>query len=76
MALIFFSFEDMRTTPFDDIFPVNIYQFQVNNRITRRRYEIYSKLIIKTPQHSGVYIVNFEHISHPFLMFTCLTLNK
>ena len=37
-----------------------------------------SKLTIKTPERhqwrrSGVFIVNFEHISHPFLV---LTFNK
>ena len=26
--------------------------------------------------HSGVFIVNFEHISHPFLMLLLLTLNR
>ena len=36
---------------------------------TQKKYEIFSKLIIKTPKrrdwrHSGVFIVNFEHISH------------
>ena len=37
------------------------------------------KLTIKTPEQrrrrSGVFIVNFEHISHPALMFLSLTLN-
>ena len=35
--------------------------FKVNNRNTRKKCEICSKLPIKTP---GVFIVNFEHISH------------
>ena len=44
--------------------------FKVNNRNTRTRCEICSKLTIKTRQQnqsrpSGVYIVNFEHIPHP-----------
>ena len=38
-------------------------------------------LRIKTPERrnlrrSGVFIVDFEHISHLFLMFQLLTLNK
>ena len=42
--------------------------FKVNNRNTRTRWEICSKLKIKTPERrywcrSGVFIVNFEHIS-------------
>ena len=50
-------------------FPVGSFMFKVNNRNTRIRCEIYSKLTIKTPQRrhwcrSGVFIVNFEHISH------------
>ena len=48
---------------------------------TRKRCEICSKLTIKTPELrqrslSGVFIVNFEHISHLFLVFLLLTLNK
>ena len=27
-------------------------------------------------RHSGIFIVNFEHISHLFLVFLLLTLNK
>ena len=49
--------------------PVNIYLLKVNNRNTRARCEISSKLTIKTPERrqwslSGVFIVNFEYISH------------
>ena len=48
--------------------PAGIYLLKVNNRNTRRRCEIYSKLTIKTPERphlgcSGVFIINFEHIS-------------
>ena len=55
----------------------NIYLFKVNNRNTRKRYEICSKLTIKTPERrhwrsSCVYIVNFEHISHLYLVFLLL----
>ena len=53
----------------------------VNNRNNRTRCEICSKLTIKTPQrrqwrHSGVFIVNFEHISHLVLVFPSLTLSR
>ena len=44
--------------------------FTVNNRNTRKKCEICSKLTIKTERRqwrrSGVFIVNFEHISHLF----------
>ena len=60
--------------------PVGIYLLKVNNRNTRTRFEICSKLTIKTPerrhQHrSGIFIVNFERISHLVLVFLLLTLN-
>ena len=48
------------------IHPASIYLFKVNNKNTRKKYEICSKLTIKTPERqrrSGVFIVNFEHIS-------------
>ena len=59
--------------------PVNIYLFKFNNRNTRTRWEICSKLTIKIPERrqwrrSGVFI-NFEHILHLALMFLLLTLN-
>ena len=45
---------------------------------TRTRCEIYSKLKIKTPERrqwrrSGVFIINFEHISRLILVFLLLT---
>ena len=40
--------------------PGNIYLFKVDNRNTRKGYEICSKLTIK----------NFEHISQMFLLLT------
>ena len=54
--------------------------FKVNNRNTRIRCEICSELTIKTPERRqwrrpGVFIVNFEHISHVVLAFLLLTLN-
>ena len=50
-------------TPLDD--PAGNYMFKLNNRNTRTRCEICSKLTIKTPEsrqwrRSGVFIVNFE----------------
>ena len=59
---------------------VGIYLHKVKNRNTRARCEICSKLIIKTPERrrrrlSGVFIVNFERISHLLLVFLLLTLN-
>ena len=58
-----------------------IYLFKVNNRNTRTRCEICSKLTINTPERrhwrrSGVFIVNFEHISHLVLVFLLLTLSR
>ena len=65
-------------------YPAGIYQFKVNNRNTRARCEIYSKLTVQTLERgperhhcrcSGVFIVNFRHISHLVLVFLLLTLN-
>ena len=61
--------------------PAKIYSFKVNNRNTRKRCEMCSKLTIKTPERrqwlrSGVFIVNFEHISHLFLLSLLWNLNK
>ena len=55
-------------------FPSNKYMLKLNNRNTRRRSKICSKFAIKTPggthwRRSGLFIVNFEHISHLFLVF-------
>ena len=56
--------------------PCNIYLFKFNNRNTRKRCGICSKLTIKTPERgdwrrSGVFIVNYRHISHLFWFFYC-----
>ena len=45
----------------------NIYLFNVSNRNTRKRCQLSSKLIIKTPERlqwrrSGVFMFDFEHI--------------
>ena len=63
------------------VYPAGNYMFKVNNRSTRTRCEICSKLIIKTPERrhwrrSSVFIVNFEHISHLVLVFLLLTLSR
>ena len=55
-----------------------IYLLKVNNKNTGTIVEIYSKLTIRTPERShshssGVFIVNFEHISHLVLVFSLLT---
>ena len=62
------------------LIPAGIYMLKVNNRNTGTRCEICSKLTIKIPERrhwrrSGVFIVNFEHISHLALVFLLLTLN-
>ena len=61
--------------------PVSIYMFKVNNKNTKTRCEIFSKLTVRTLERyhwrrSGVFIVNFEHISHLVLVFPLLTLIK
>ena len=62
-------------------YPANIYLFKVKQWNSRKRCEICLKLTIKTPEQrhwrrSGVFTVNFEHISHLFLLFLSLTLKK
>ena len=62
------------------ITPTGIFLLNVNNRNTSTRCEICSKLTIKTPERcqwrrSGVFIVNFGHISHLVIVFLLLTLN-
>ena len=52
-------------------YTANIFMFKVNNRNTRKKTEICSKLTIKTPERrhrprSGIFIANFEHISYFF----------
>ena len=60
--------------------PIGINLLKVNNRNTRTSCEICSKLAIKIPEQrqwhrSGVFIVNFEHISHLVPLFLLPTLN-
>ena len=52
----------------------------IEARSTRTRCEICSKLTMKIPERcqlrrSGIFIVNFEHISHLVLVFLLLILN-
>ena len=61
------------------IIPACIYMLKVNNRNTRTRCEICSKLTIKIPERphwrrSGIFIISFEHISNLVLMFLLLLL--
>ena len=49
------------------VYTGGIYLLKVNDKNTRKRSEICSKLTIKTPERrqwrrSGIFIVNFEHI--------------
>ena len=60
------------------LYTASIYLLKVNNRNTRTRYEISSKLSIKTPERRrrcDVFIVNFDYISHLVLEFLFLILN-
>ena len=53
----------------------NIYLLKFSNRNTRKKCELCSKLTIKTQHHcrrSGVFIVNFEHISQLVVASVCI----
>ena len=56
--------------------PAKIHMLQVSNRNSRKRYQICSMFAMKTPgrhqRRSGVFIVNFEHISN--ILGLCLLL--
>ena len=58
-----------------------INQLKLNNKKTRTRCEICSKLAVKKAErrqcrHSGVSIANSKHISHLVLVFLLLTLSR
>ena len=53
--------------------PAGNCMFKVNNRNTKARCEICSKLTIKI---SVIFIVNFEHISYLVLVFLLLTFSR
>ena len=60
--------------------PAGIYLLKVDNRNTRRRCSICTKLTTKTSERRqwrrcGVFFVSFEHIQHLVLVFLFLTLN-
>ena len=62
------------------LYPANIYLLRFYSKNARRRCEIYSKLTVTTPEGQnegryGVFIINFELISQPFLVFLLLTLS-
>ena len=64
----------------NDIISAGIYLLKVNNKNTTTRWEICSKVKIKTPKRrnwcrTGVFIVYFGHISHLALVFLWLTCN-
>ena len=58
------------------VFPVGNYILKVNDRNTRSRCELCSKLTIKTPRRRHVFNVNFDHILPPVLVFLLLTLSR
>ena len=65
----------------NSVYWVNIYLFKFNNGNTRIICEIFSKLTVKTLElrqwrRSGIFVVNFEMISHIVLVFPLLTLNN
>ena len=56
--------------------PAKTYLFKVNKN-DRKRCELYSNLTINTiERRSGYFAVNFEHISHIFLVLLLLTMNR
>ena len=66
--------EYWRLSPTSNSYPTGIYLLKGNNRNFRTRCENCSKLTIKTLErchrrHSGVFVVNFEDISHLILVF-------
>ena len=60
--------------------PANIYLFKFNNKNTGKKCEICSKLTLKIPERffdvSGVFIVNFGLVPHPFTSVSIADLNK
>ena len=76
--MIFFGLDWGEITSYGHTTGKNL--FKVNNRSTRTRCGICSKLTVKTPERrwrcSGVFIVNFERSLHLILGFLFLTLNR
>ena len=64
-----------------NIHPANKYMLKFNNRNTRKRCEIYSKLTIKTQERrqrrrTVVFIISFVHILYIFLVFLLFSFEK
>ena len=63
------------------VYPAGIWKLKVNKKTpTRTTREVSSELTVKTLERrqwrrSGVFTVNFEHISHLVLVILLLTLN-
>ena len=68
---------DIQDVIFQSHYPVGVYLLKINNKSTGTRCEICSKLTNapERQRRSGVFIVNFRHISHIVLVFLLLTLN-
>ena len=79
ISIIKYKINDYRqitfSTKMTDVYPPAIYLLKLNNKNTRIRWELSSKLTIKIPKQSGVIIVNFGLISHLVLLFLLSTLN-
>ena len=60
------------------VYSAGIYLAKVNCGNTSIMCKICSKSTLKAPKqsHSGVFIVNFQNISHIVLVFPLFTLNK
>ena len=77
-----YSIEMKRTSEDKEpTYPAGNYIFKVNNRNTRTRCAICSKLTINIPERrhwgrSGIFIVNFEYILFLVLLFLLLTLSR
>ena len=77
--MVVFEFKKIRTSA--DVFPDGINLFKVNNGIIRTMCETFSNLTIKTAERcqwdcSGVFIANFEYVSHNVLVFLLITLKR
>ena len=70
MKWVNYLLEKLNKQDFNTI-PAGNYMLKVNNRNTRTRCETCSKL-----NNKGIFIVNFEHISHLVLVFLLLTLSR
>ena len=81
LPCILFLLIKLLSTCFEHHFPADNYMFKVNNRNNRTRCEICSKLTIKILERrqwrrSGIFIANFEYISHFVLVLLLLTLSR